>query len=395
MMAKWPPLVSTGLFVLGLTACATTPTLSLKTAPIPTDSRVVILAEPAAARPVEVTQPISVTALHGRLAEVAVLGPAGPLAGQMSADGYTWVADTTELAYDTTYRISAKAVDSRGVAKTVTDDFTTVSPEKFFTGSVSPLPDTAVGIGTPITVTFDKSVSDRAAVERALVITTPVPIEGAWAWLTDKVVEFRPRYYWPGDITATVNLNLTGVQAQPGIYGTGDSQRVVKFGPAMVTRVNAQSYQATVYRNGVKLRVIPITTGKAGFETRSGIKVILSKERTRTMDAATGGTDKKDPEYYRILVEYAMRVTYSGEFLHAAPWSVGSQGRANVSHGCIGMSTENAKWLYDQTTVGDLVEVVGTSVDQDLGNGLTIWNQSWDEWLTRSSAGAVMTQRMD
>jgi lipoprotein-anchoring transpeptidase ErfK/SrfK len=391
-MVKWTPLVSVGFFVVSLTACATTPTLSLKTTPIPAVSRVVILAEPAATMPVEITQPIFVTAEHGRLAEVAVFGPTGPLAGQMSADASKWTADSTELSYGTTYRISAKAVDSRGVAKTVTDDFTTVSPDKFFTGSVSPLPDTAVGIGTPITVTFDKRVSDRAAVERALVITTPVPIEGAWAWITDKVVEFRPRYYWPGDITATVALNLTGVQAKPGIYGAGDTQSVVTFGPAMVTRVNAQSYQATVYRNGEKLRVIPITTGKAGFETRSGIKVILSKERTRTMDAATGGTDKKDPEYYRILVEYAMRVTYSGEFLHAAPWSVGSQGQANVSHGCIGMSTENAQWLYDQTTVGDLVEVVGTSVDQDLGNGLTIWNQSWDEWLTRSSAGAVMTQ---
>lgn len=284
-------------------------------------------------------------------------------------------------------------MDSRGVANTVTYDFTTVSPDKFFTGAVSPLPDTAVGIGTPITVTFDQSVSDRAAVERALVITTPVPIEGAWAWLTDKVVEFRPRYYWPGDITATVSLNLAGVQAKPGTYGAVDTQSVVKFGPAMVTRVNAQSYQATVYRNGVKLRVIPDTTGKAGFETRSGIKVILSKERTRTMDAATGGTDKKDPEYYRILVEYAMRVTYSGEFLHAAPWSVGSQGQANVSHGCIGVSTENAQWLYDQTTAGDLVEVVGTSVEQDLGNGLTIGNRSLDQWVTESSAGAVTTQR--
>lgn len=182
-------------------------------------------------------------------------------------------------------------------------------------------------------------------------------------------------------------------QAKPGTYGAVDTQSVVKFGPAMVTRVNAQSYQATVYRNGVKLRVIPDTTGKAGFETRSGIKVILSKERTRTMDAATGGTDKKDPKYYRILVEYAMRVTYSGEFLHAAPWSVGSQGQANVSHGCIGVSTENAQWLYDQTTAGDLVEVVGTSVEQDLGNGLTIWNRSLDQWVTESSAGAVTTQR--
>jgi hypothetical protein len=117
----------------------------------------------------------------------------------------------------------------------------------------------------------------------------------------------------------------------------------------------------------------------------------VSKERTRIMDAATGGTDPADPEYYRLEVEYAMRITYSGEFLHAAPWSVGSQGYANVSHGCIGMSTSNAQWLFDQATIGDIVEITGTSVPQNLGNGITVWTQTWDEWLAGSTTGAVTT----
>ncbi len=109
------------------------------------------------------------------------------------------------------------------------------------------------------------------------------------------------------------------------------------------------------------------------------------------MDAATGGTDPNDPEYYRLEVEYAMRITYSGEFLHAAPWSVGSQGYSNVSHGCIGMSTSNAQWLFDQSTIGDVVEITGTSNPQNLGNGITVWTQTWDEWLTGSKTGAVTT----
>ena len=109
------------------------------------------------------------------------------------------------------------------------------------------------------------------------------------------------------------------------------------------------------------------------------------------MDAATGGTDRSDPEYYRLMVEYAMRVTYSGEFVHAAPWSVGSQGRANVSHGCIGMSTSNGQWLYDQTLVGDVVEVSGTGSVQNLGNGITVWNETWPSWLERSATGSVST----
>ena len=159
----------------------------------------------------------------------------------------------------------------------------------------------------------------------------------------------------------------------------------------MVTQVDAQSHTATVFRDGERVRTMPITTGKAGFETRSGVKVIVSKERTRLMDAATGGTDPSDPEYYRLEVEYAMRVTYSGEFLHAAPWSVGSQGSANVSHGCVGMSTANAQWLYDLSNVGDVVEVTGTSNPQNLGNGITVWNEGWKEWLADSTSGPVMT----
>ncbi len=109
------------------------------------------------------------------------------------------------------------------------------------------------------------------------------------------------------------------------------------------------------------------------------------------MDAATGGTDPSDPEYYSLEVEYAMRVTYSGEFLHAAPWSVGSQGSANVSHGCVGMSTANAQWLYDLSNVGDVVEVTGTSNEQNLGNGITVWNEDWKQWLADSTGGPVMT----
>jgi len=162
-----------------------------------------------------------------------------------------------------------------------------------------------------------------------------------------------------------------------------------------VTKVDATTFEATVYRDGQPVRTMPITTGKSGFETRSGIKVILSKERSRVMDAASGGTSRSDPDYYRVLAEYAMRITPSGEFLHAAPWSVGSQGRANVSHGCVGMSTSNAAWLYDLSMVGDVVEVTGTPRDQDLGNGITIWNESWDQWLAGSATGPVWTVGAD
>ena len=109
------------------------------------------------------------------------------------------------------------------------------------------------------------------------------------------------------------------------------------------------------------------------------------------MDAATTGTATNSPDYYRITVEYAMRLTNSGEFVHAAPWSVRSQGYANVSHGCVGMSLANAQWLFGESSIGDVVAVTGTPNPQDLGNGITVWNEPWPQWLSRSATGPHLT----
>jgi lipoprotein-anchoring transpeptidase ErfK/SrfK len=140
-----------------------------------------------------------------------------------------------------------------------------------------------------------------------------------------------------------------------------------------------------VWRNGSKARVIPVTTGKDGFLTRNGIKVILEKHTLKVMDSRTIGIYPGDPEFYELDVPYAMRVTWSGEFVHSAPWSVGSQGRDNVSHGCVGMSPSNAIWLFNQSTVGDVVKVVGSPRRLEPGNGYTDWNVSWSEWLEGSA----------
>lgn len=381
---------SLALSVLALTAC--TPELTLRTAEPPTTSRASIVAEPAGPTPVAPSAPVIVRAVDGVLSSVVVDGPDGPLPGAIGPDGMTWTAQADQLGFGARYTVSATAVDVRGVPTTTTSAFTTLEPSRFVHAEVvSPKAGSTMGVGTPIVVRFDRPIKRRADVERALVVRTPVPVLGAWAWRDDVTVEFRPKEYWPGNMPVRVDLAMEGVQTGKEAFGQGNTTFDFALGPSMVTRVNAETHTADVYRDGARIRTIPITTGKSGFETRSGVKVIMSKERTRVMDAATGGTDPNDPEYYRLLVEYAMRVTNSGEFLHAAPWSVGSQGRANVSHGCVGMSTSNAQWLYDQTSVGDVVEVVGTSVPQNLGNGITVWTESWEDWLARSAAGPVIT----
>jgi lipoprotein-anchoring transpeptidase ErfK/SrfK len=153
----------------------------------------------------------------------------------------------------------------------------------------------------------------------------------------------------------------------------------------MISVVDVNRLRLTVYRNGKVARVIPVSTGKAGFLTRNGIKVISEKHVLKIMDASTIGISKNDPEYYRLEVPYALRVTNSGEFVHAAPWSVASQGRARVSHGCVGMSTPNAIWLFNQTHVGDIVQVVGSPRHLEPGNGWTDWNVKWSTWLKGSA----------
>ena len=365
------------------------PTLELTTASIPTTSKATITAE--IAEPVQLGQPLAISAQGGRLSEVVVTGPKGAVSGELSTDGRTWIAQPNALKYSTTYQVRARAIDTRGVPTETTRSFRTIEPRALFTGRVTPANGSVVGVGTPITVTFDESVRDRAAVERALVVRTPTPLEGAWSWQSSTTVVFRPAEYWPSNTPVQVDLNLMGVRAKRGVFGEGNISTAFTTGVSMVTKVDALKHTATVFRDGQKIRTIPVTTGKPGFETRSGILVITTKELTRTMDAATGGTSANDPEYYRIQVRHAMRITSSGEFLHGAPWSVGSQGRANVSHGCVGMSSANAEWLFNQSSLGDVVEITGTSVPQNLGNGITVWTETWSQWLSKSATGAQWT----
>ena len=208
---------------------------------------------------------------------------------------------------------------------------------------------------------------------------------GGWRWQTDDQLVYRPQVFWPGNATIALTASFKGVRFSSALWGEKDVTSTFHTGPAMVSYVDMRTDQLRVTQDGKAIRTIPITTGKPGFETRSGVKVIMSKERTRIMDAATGGTAKTDPEYYRLEVEYAMRVTNSGEFLHAAPWSVAHQGHSNVSHGCTGMSTSNAAWLYAHSRPGDVVIYTGNGRSMEAGNGIGLWNISWSHWKKYSA----------
>jgi lipoprotein-anchoring transpeptidase ErfK/SrfK len=376
-----------------LSGCTSTPSASGPAAQAAVDagdepkvSAATIDVTPASASvDVPIDQPVTVTAAAGKLTAVTLTDQKDrTVAGAMSADGASWTS-TDPLRIADHYRLVASAVDSDGVRAERSAFFATVSPRKVLETSISPLSGQSVGVGMPIIVRFNTAVRDRAAVEQALTVTSSKPAEGAWSWVSDTEVHYRPKDYWPAYSDVKLEVKLKNVDAGRGVWGM--ASRTVKFrtGSSMVSVVDVDRHTLSLFRNGKKTRVLPVTTGKAEFLTRNGIKVILEKHTMKIMDSTTVGIPKSSPEYYRLEVPYAMRVTWSGEFVHAAPWSTGDQGRDNVSHGCVGMSMSNAIWLFNQSQVGDIVKVVGSSRPLEPGNGYTDWNVSWTDWLAGSA----------
>jgi lipoprotein-anchoring transpeptidase ErfK/SrfK len=341
------------------------------------------------ALPVALSTTVSVTATDGTLTTVDVTAPGdvGALEGDISTDRHSWISTGT-LRPSTTYSVSAEAVDARGRTTSQTSTFTTAAPAKVLTTEVLPINGSTVGVGIPVIVHFDHPVVNRAAVERTLTVTASHPVVGGWRWVGDSEVHFRPQAYWPANTDVTVHLGYDGVDSGNGVWGTHD--RTIRFhvGAAMISRVDVARHTMTVTRNGKVIKVVPITTGKAGFLTRNGIKVVMEKFVSKVMDAQTIGIHPGDVNYYRLTVPYAMRVTNSGEFVHAAPWSVANQGLANVSHGCVGMSMANGRWFYSQSHIGDVIQVVNSPRHLEPGNGWTDWNVPWSQWRQGSALAA-------
>ena len=334
---------------------------------------------------VPIDAPVTVGVSGGTLEDARVSSAAGDVEGTV-ADG-SWTS-TALLEPGTDYTITATVTRSDGRSVERTRGFHTVDltlDEQTY-AAIAPLDGETVGVGMPVIVTFDLPVADRALFEKHMVVTSEPVQKGSWYWLSDREAHWRPATYWRAGTDVAVDLDINSLPAGDGIYGQESRHIDFHVGDAVVSRVDVNAHTMRTFINGELARTIPVSAGKAGWETRSGTKVIIEKFRRKRMNAATIGVDKDDPEYYNLSnVQYAMRVTYSGEFLHAAPWSSGSQGSANVSHGCVGMSLADARWLYDRTKRGDVVEVTGSSRQMTLDNGYGDWNLSFADWKQGSA----------
>ena len=352
------------------------------------DAKVTSSIKPGARR-VDIDRKVKLRVSSGIFEEVQVTGPRGEVVkGRLSPDETRWVS-RSPLQAGSRYRISSTAVDAEGRKVGYESGFRTrtLTLDEQTYPSFVPVEGQTVGVGMPVIIRFDVPVTDKAAIEKHLKVISRPAQTGAFRWLSDNEVHWRPKSYWRPGTDVTVKADIGGVPAGNGIYGQMDRQVNFQVGDAMVSKVDMNTYQMRVFKNGKLVNTIPITTGEQPkFTTRSGTKVIVEKFRSKRMNSQTIGIDPNSADGYDLYdVEYAMRVTYSGEFVHSAPWSVGSQGNANVSHGCTGMSPANAEWFYNNSKVGDVIEYTGSDKWMDLTNGFGDWNADFSEYRAGSA----------
>jgi lipoprotein-anchoring transpeptidase ErfK/SrfK len=265
----------------------------------------------------------------------------------------------------------------------------TAAAKQHFNSFLSPGGGT-VGIGSPVSVSFDRAIpaNRQAAVERGLTVTSKPAVIGAWHWMSDQSVHWRPPEYWKPGTKVRVTSNLQGVSIGKGIYGqVGSHSTSFTIGAAHISEANQATHQMKVYDNGRLVRTFPISTGRTQYPTMDGVHIALEKSPVVQMDSATVGIPKGSPGYYNETVYWDVRISNGGEFVHAAPWSVGSQGFTNVSHGCVNISTTNAEWFYHWSFNGDIVDVYDGVRPPETGDaGTADWNMSWKQWLAGDAA---------
>ncbi|WP_029381451.1 L,D-transpeptidase [Streptomyces leeuwenhoekii] len=340
---------------------------------------------------------LSVRVPGGRLESVRVVESQDarqtPVPGRISADGQRWEPDDGRLALAARYTVDAVALDAHGRRVARHTDFTTYVPGKRFIGYVAPEHRATVGTGMIVSLEFNREITRRAAVERAVRVTAEPPVEIRPHWFGHDRLDFRPRYYWEPGTEVTVSLRFRDVEGAPGVYGLQDRTFSFTVGRSQVSVVDAAAHTMEVRRDGELLATLPITAGAPETTTYNGKMVVTEMLEVTRMNSRTVGFGG---EYDIPDVPHAMRLTASGTFLHGNYWAPPEVfGRSNVSHGCVGLRDDKgggsdtpARWFFDRSLIGDVVEVVGSD-DRKVApdNGLGGWNMSWPAWKAGSAVG--------
>ncbi|MFF3679759.1 Ig-like domain-containing protein [Streptomyces sp. NPDC002120] len=319
------------------------------------------------------------------------------VAGKIAADGKSWKPDAA-LKRSTKYALAATAKDADGREAHENASFTTVSPENSFVASFVPEEGQTVGVGMPVSITFNKAIKDKKAVQAGISVSSSSGQEIVGHWFSPQRLDFRPEQYWQANSTVTLKLALEGVQGASGVQGVQSKTVTFKIGRSQVSTVDTKTKKMTVTRDGAVLKTIPISAGSPENPTYNGQMVISEKFKETRMDGSTVGfkNDEGKGEYDIKDVPHAMRLSTSGTFIHGNYWGADSVfGSANTSHGCVGLNdakgagdpNQPAAWFFDNSLIGDVVTVVN-SPDKTIkpDNGLNGWNMSWADWKAGSAA---------
>ena len=341
---------------------------------------------------------VQVAVSGGKLTDVKMVAVASgaEVPGTMAADNKSWKPQG-QLQRATKYAITAKAEDAKGRGATENSKITTVSPANSFIGNFTPEDGSTVGVGMPVSIRFDKAITNKADVERRIKVSSSSGQEAVGHWFNDTRLDLRPQSYWQAGSTVTLKLDLDGVEGASGVKGVQDKTVTFKVGRNQVSTVDAKSKQMTVTRDGKTVKTIPISAGSPENPTYNGQMVISEKFKETRMNGSTVGFKKKNGkgEYDIKDVPHAMRLSTSGTFIHGNYWGDDSVfGNVNTSHGCIGLNDKKGAddpkqagaWFYDNSLLGDVV-VVENSEDKEIApdNGLNGWNMTWDEWVAKSA----------
>ena len=344
------------------------------------------------------------TAQNGTLTDVQMINDAGKrVDGVLTPDNVAW-HPVVPLGYAHTYTITINSRGPGGKPGTQSVSFTTLTPPNqtkvsFRTTSEAALADGGTyGVGVVIVAHFDESIANRAEAERRLIVTTSPPVAGSWYWVDDQNAHWRPEHYYSPGMTVTAEAKIYGIPLAQGLFGQQDERVSFKIGESHVSVADDRTKQVSVYRNGTLVRTMPTSMGMGGtkqiggrtlsFWTPPGIYTVLDKGNPVVMDSSTFGLPKNSRLGYRETINYATRISIDGIYMHQLDATVWAQGNTNTSHGCLNLNGDNAKWFYDFSVPGDVVEVRNTG-----GPPLTLeqngdWTVPWDQWRKGSALGS-------
>jgi lipoprotein-anchoring transpeptidase ErfK/SrfK len=340
----------------------------------------------AGKKDVPVSAEIGLDVSGGKVTSVSLKDSGGKaISGSLRDDGSAWVPSKT-LKTKETYAASVVATSDSGLTRTATTTFTTMGAPGHKTGTGLYLfDDHTYGVAMPVVVEFNPGIKKaaRAAVQKRMFVRTDPPQPGVWSWTSSGTqAYYRGPEFWRPGTKLTVRIAVGGLPTGGGRYGDRDRSATSKIGRSFVMKVDNATKKMTVEESGKVVRTMAVSLGKASTPSSSGTMVVMDKRVETVFDT----TAELGPvNGYRTEIQYAQRLTWTGQYIHSAPWSVGSQGHRNVSHGCVNVSPSNARWLFAKSLIGDPVTVKGTGDKLEYGNGWTAWNLSWSEFIKGSA----------